>query len=48
MPTLQVSATFDSMPIDTIAHACEIAPQTETSNQDLQQNDTLAQATDTT
>ena len=46
--TLQISSPSDSMPIDTSDQAYDTVPQTETSNQSLQQDNTLAQATDTT
>jgi hypothetical protein len=46
--TLQISSPSDSMPIDTSDQAYDTVPQTETYNQSLQQDNTLAQATDTT
>ena len=46
--TLQISPPFDSMPIDTSDQAYDTVPQTETSNQSLQQDNTLAQATEPT
>jgi hypothetical protein len=46
--TLQISSPSDSMPIDTSNQAYDTVPQTKTSNQSLQQDNTIVQATDTT